>query len=84
AQHRCFEYLASRVAVNWNQEQAQEIVFLTFDYTGKVDANGQMEFNQVETYCTTVSDYASALVSPSTSLSRGEFLARVRKKAGLK
>ena len=84
AQHRCFEYLASRVAVNWNQEQAQEIVFLTFDYTGKVDANGQMEFNQVETYSTTVSDYASALVSPSTNLSRGEFLARVRKKAGLK
>jgi len=84
AQHRCFEYLASRVAVEWNQERAQEIVFLTFDYTGKVDTNGQMEFKQVGTYCTTVSDYASALVSPSTNLSRGEFLARVRKKAGLK
>jgi hypothetical protein len=84
AQHRCFEYLERRAVINWNQKQSQEIVFLTFDYTGRIDINGQMEFAQVGTYCTTVSDYASALVKPSTDLSRGEFLTRVRKKAGLR
>jgi hypothetical protein len=83
AQHRCFEYLQRRINVKWNQEDQNEIVFLTFDYTGKIDNRGQMEFVQRGTFCTSVSDYAQALVTPSTSLSRDEFLEIVRKKGRL-
>jgi hypothetical protein len=54
------------------------------DWSSEVCSSDLIEFAQVGTYCTTVSDYASALVKPSTDLSRGEFLTRVRKKAGLR
>jgi hypothetical protein len=83
AQHRCFEYLQRRINVSWNQEAKSDIVFLTFDYTEKVDGCGQLEFVQKGTYCTSVSDYAQALVTPSTDLSRSEFLEIVRKKGRL-
>lgn len=84
-QDRPFQYLERRVRL---QDRATEdewdITFLTFEYTGRVSAQGILAFDHRRTVRTSIGAYAAALVEATAAPSRSDFLKRIRKKAGLK
>ncbi len=83
SQRRTFDYLMTRIDVEWTEGADWDITFLTFDYTGTVLENGQLEFKAAGIFRTTVAQYAKGLVTPTAKVETAEFLKRVRKKAGL-
>ncbi len=84
-QDRPFEYLRNRIRFeeaksNW------DISFVTFDYTGKLQRNGQLEFAHVRTIRATVESYVAAMSSDNrmAAAAREDFLERIKRKAGLR
>lgn len=85
-QHRPFEYLHRRIKfVPTTGNDAWDISFVTFDYTGATKPDGSLEFAHVQTIRTTVASYLAAMSSDRqmSSSVRDDFLERVKRKAGL-
>lgn len=80
-QHRPFEYLRRRIRFT-ETDGPWDITFVTFDYTGAVDAGGRLEFNQVACVRTSLASYVEGLTG-ATPGDRSYFLERVKSKAGL-
>jgi len=80
-QHRPFEYLRRRITFQ-EANGAWDLTFMTFDYTGKKNADGTLEFAHVQTIRSTLADYVAAMTAASMS-DRGAFLDRIKRKAGL-
>jgi hypothetical protein len=83
-QDRPFEYLRSRIQFDEATEN-WDISFVTFDYTGQRDSNGQLDFQHKRTIRATVESYVAAMSSDSrmSLAAREDFLDRVKRKAGL-
>ena len=60
-QDRPFQYLRRRVP--FEETKDWDITFMTFDYTGNVADNGQMEFKPAATVRTSLENYTTALSS---------------------
>ncbi|GGD11961.1 NotI family restriction endonuclease [Aureimonas glaciei] len=83
-QDRPFRYLKNRVKfVPVEPDDNPDIVFMTFDYSGSVDADGRLNFGHVQTVCTTLENYTVALSSDhrATADQRAGFLEKVASKA---
>ncbi len=83
-QDRPFEYLRNRIRFD-EATKDWDISFVTFDYTGKRLPNGMLEFSHKRTIRATVESYVAAMSSDNrmSSAAREDFLARVKRKAGL-
>lgn len=83
-QDRPFQYLRRRIQFE-PSKKAWDITFMTFDYTGELDPNGQLVFEPRQLVRSALTDYVSALTE-NTRLStdeRDRFLRSVKRKAGL-
>lgn len=84
AQHRPFQYMAKRLNITWKQpNEPWAIAFMTFEYTGNILPNGQMEMVHRETYRTSVGEYAAALIAPTNLISKAQLIQKVRAKGKL-
>lgn len=81
-QDRPFQYLRSRIQFAETTDQ-WDITFLTFDYTGKDQGTGALEFEPVATVRTTVANYVEAVTGEASMEmhTRARFLERVEQKA---
>lgn len=84
-QNRPFEYLRGRIQFSAT-ELSWDISFVTFEYTGKVESSGHLEFAHVQTVRTSLGDYVAAMSTDnrSSETARADFLQRVKRKASLK
>lgn len=83
-QNRPFEYLHRRVKFSPVEPgEPWDITFMTFDYTGRTTAGGQLEFSHARTVRTTLTSYTSALAKDqrASAEQRGEFMNKVESKA---
>jgi hypothetical protein len=82
-QDRPFRYLKKRVNFETVADEPWDITFMTFDYTGKENANGQLEFVHIDTIRTSLENYTRALSADhrATADQREHFLKRVALKA---
>ncbi|HEV3162802.1 MAG TPA: hypothetical protein VGZ22_02090 [Isosphaeraceae bacterium] len=84
-QDRCFKYMSKRIPATWGTapDQPWDITFISWDFTGKVLPNGQREIEQKQTKRTTTASFAEALARSTATITREEFLKKVKKKGGL-
>jgi len=84
-QDSCFKYMSKRIPTTWSAtpEQPWDITFISWDFTGKVLPNGQRETEHKETKRTTLASFAEALARSTATITRVEFLKKVKKKGGL-
>ncbi|WP_433724618.1 hypothetical protein ACQP2Y_03770 [Actinoplanes sp. CA-051413] len=83
-QHRILQRLRSRVDFQPAIDEPWDITFVSFDYNGTIEPNGQHGFVFVEAVRTTLAKYQRALTSSAGAASflRSDFIDKVRKKAG--
>ncbi|MFF0824969.1 hypothetical protein ACFYUR_31735 [Micromonospora haikouensis] len=84
-QHRILQQLRSRVDFDSIADgEPWDITFVSFDYTGLVEDNGQLSFVFHEVVRTTLPMYLRALTSSGavTTYLRSDFISKVRKKDG--
>lgn len=81
-QDRCFSYLATRVRADWHDDPSRpwDICFLTFEYTGVVFPNGQLEMSPARTFRTTYESYARALSETTSAVTREQFIRAIEAK----
>jgi hypothetical protein len=81
-QNRCFRYLAARIRADWHddKETPWDICFMTFDYTGTVLPNGQLEVCRVQTQRTSYESYATALAESTSTMTRERFAEAIEAK----
>lgn len=81
-QDRCFRYLAVRIRADWHEDKELpwDICFMTFDYTGRVQDNGQLEVERCRTLRVTYESYARALAESTSTMTRERFVEAIRSK----
>lgn len=81
-QDRPFRYLKSRIQFAETPNE-WDITFLTFDYTGRPQGTGSLEFEPVAVVRTTVANYVEAVTGDASmeKHTRESFLGRVERKA---
>jgi hypothetical protein len=84
-QDRCFRYMEKRIPAEWvaTRDDPWDITFMTFDYTGRILEDGKWEVSHVQTKRTTVASFSEALARSTATITREDFLRRVKKKGGL-
>lgn len=84
-QHSILGQLRSRVDfATVKQESSWDITFVSFDYTGAISPNGQLEFEYVDNVRTTLDSYVEAMHtnSAASQVPRSSFIEKVKRKAG--